>query len=399
MRENLFSKPKLQYNKKEEKSATWIELFYDLAYVAAVSSAGHYLHDNLSFKGSFIFLFMFISIWILWVAGAYYANWFETNDIVYRSSIFIQITGIVGLAVFSHDIMKDYYLRGFIISYIIVRISTMYNYIRAAKYNKSIRFTVILYLMGHGLAFILWTIALFLNIKYKFYFLVPALFLDYITPFLNIFVKRKIKVDVKHLLERFGLFSIIVLGEIIVAIVNAMSSNHIRIQSIYYGILGVLIVFLLWWVYFGIIEKFINHFKEQYEKNKILNVKFKYLSYIRNYILVYGHLTLHIGLIMCSVGIKKIIKYNYENGTYRFLCYGLFITFLSIGLMEINAKLGINRKERYIDSIIKIIISFILLSITFLENKSNIVVMVLIIILCSVSILADIIFFLKREKI
>jgi len=398
MKQNLFSKPKLQQNQNQEKSATWIELFYDLAYVAAISVAGHYLSGNFSLKGIMIFLFMFVSIWILWVSGAYYANWFEINDIVYRISIIFQITGIVGLAVFSHDIMEHHNIEGFIISYIIVRLTGVYNYIRAAKFNKSIRLTVVLYTIGHGFAFIFWIAALFLNVKYKFYILVPALLIDYITPLLNMLTKKNVKIDVKHLLERFGLLTIIVFGEIIIAIVNGVTDSRNEEFGLVYGFLGVLIVFLMWWIYFNAIEKFIDHFKVQFEKVKVIDKKVKYIVYLRNYFLMYGHLGLQIGLIVCSFGLKKLIKYNSISETYKFLYYGLFITFLFLGLMEINAKHGRERKQRYTQAVLKIISSFIFLVFCFINNFKNIYSLILIIIVCIISIITDIMFLIKENK-
>ena len=48
---------------KEHRHTTWLELFYDLVFVVAISQIAHYLHENVSWSGFFGFVFLFLSIW------------------------------------------------------------------------------------------------------------------------------------------------------------------------------------------------------------------------------------------------------------------------------------------------------------------------------------------------
>jgi low temperature requirement protein LtrA len=59
------------------------------------------------------------------------------------------------------------------------------------------------------------------------------------------------------LIERLGLFVIIVLGEVIVAAVTGMADVHpLELDGIVIGLLGVVVAIGLWWIYFDLVSHF-----------------------------------------------------------------------------------------------------------------------------------------------
>ena len=57
------------------------------------------------------------------------------------------------------------------------------------------------------------------------------------------------------LVERFGLFIIIVLGEVVVGAVTGMSDAERTALTITTGMLGLMIGFAFWWTYFDFVGR------------------------------------------------------------------------------------------------------------------------------------------------
>ncbi|MER3589952.1 MAG: low temperature requirement protein A, partial [Mastigocladus sp. ERB_26_1] len=80
---NFLQPPRLRIGEdsEEERHATWLELFYDLVFVVAVSQLAHNLKENVSLAGYLGFVFLFIPVWWSWIGTTMYANRFDSDDI------------------------------------------------------------------------------------------------------------------------------------------------------------------------------------------------------------------------------------------------------------------------------------------------------------------------------
>jgi hypothetical protein len=104
LRSSLLVRPRLRTPQEgEERHATWLELFYDLVVVAAVSSVAHALSEDHSATGMLVFAGLFIPVFWVWAGHTVYATRFDTDDLVYRLFTFLQMFAIVGMAVEVHD--------------------------------------------------------------------------------------------------------------------------------------------------------------------------------------------------------------------------------------------------------------------------------------------------------
>lgn len=78
-----------------EKKVTWLELFYDLLFVAAVSKATHVLlhveHGGMSLEQLAKFLLIFIPIWWAWVGQSVYNNRFGKDSTKDRIFMIVQL--------------------------------------------------------------------------------------------------------------------------------------------------------------------------------------------------------------------------------------------------------------------------------------------------------------------
>lgn len=91
---NFLQPPRLRIGEdtEEERRATWLELFYDLVFVVAVSQLAHNLNEDISLSGLFGFVVLFITVWWSWIGTTFYANRFDSDDVGHRLLIGIQMT-------------------------------------------------------------------------------------------------------------------------------------------------------------------------------------------------------------------------------------------------------------------------------------------------------------------
>lgn len=234
---------------EEHRHATWLELFYDLVYVVAVSQIAHYLNEDVSLKGFLGFVFLFIPIWWAWIGTTFYANRFDSDDIKHRLLTGLQMLAVAALAVNIHRGLGES-STGFAISYAITRFVLVLEYLRVIKHIPQARGLAKYYCFGFSIAAILWLISAFVAIPIRFVIWGFALAVDFIT---GITAKRfqvALLPHPEHLPERFGLFTIIVLGEAIIAVVNGVSEQQWDVQSAICAVFGFCIAFGLWWIYF-----------------------------------------------------------------------------------------------------------------------------------------------------
>jgi low temperature requirement protein LtrA len=57
-----------------ERHASWLELFFDLVFVLAVSQVSRVLSTETDFNGFLKYLVLFVSVWWSWVGYTYYAS-------------------------------------------------------------------------------------------------------------------------------------------------------------------------------------------------------------------------------------------------------------------------------------------------------------------------------------
>lgn len=98
LKKALIRPPRLRTEAGEERErhATWLELFYDLVLVVAVSQVAHVLSLDHSPKGIVIAIGLFVPVWWVWAGHTVYATRFDTDDLVYRLLTFLQMFAIMG---------------------------------------------------------------------------------------------------------------------------------------------------------------------------------------------------------------------------------------------------------------------------------------------------------------
>ncbi|MFE3644726.1 low temperature requirement protein A [Streptomyces sp. NPDC059169] len=240
--------------------ATPLELFFDLCFVVAVAQAGmqlvHAVGEGHAGNGVLNYAIVFFAIWWAWMNFTWFASAYDTDDIPYRVVTLIQITGVLILAAgvprafTSHDFVVVW------LGYVVMRIALIAQWLRVAASTRGAeRGTALRYAVGVALCQIGWIGLLVFPEGARYWvFLVMAL-AELAVPLI---AERSLATSwhARHIAERYGLFTIIVLGESILAASTAVrsaldvSAELASLAPIAGG--GLLLVFAAWWIYFAV---------------------------------------------------------------------------------------------------------------------------------------------------
>jgi low temperature requirement protein LtrA len=231
------------------RTATWLELFYDLAFVVAIAILGERLLDDTTWTGLWSFLGYFALLWWLWASHTFYADRYDTDDLVYRLWAAAQMIAVLVMAAsLAHGPSES--TTVFAAGYAIARLVLLALYWRVYRHVSETRRLVAGYLIGFGAAAVVWLASVFVPDPARFVVWGVALAIDLATPWVVRRQQATVPLDESHLPERFGLFVILVLGESLAAVVAGLSHIGWSTSSLIAAILGVLLATLLWWLYF-----------------------------------------------------------------------------------------------------------------------------------------------------
>jgi low temperature requirement protein LtrA len=103
------------------RKVTWLELFYDLAYVAVIAKMVHHLLEYTEHLSHYLAgLIIFIPIWWCWAGHTYFANIFERNDTFQVISVLTQLFAVTVLFT-SINPLFDGQSQQFILGYFVIR--------------------------------------------------------------------------------------------------------------------------------------------------------------------------------------------------------------------------------------------------------------------------------------
>ncbi|WP_314094105.1 low temperature requirement protein A [Microbacterium foliorum] len=240
------------------RTASTLELFFDLVFVVAVSIASAELHHALS-HGDFVhgitsYAMVFFAVWWAWMNFTWFATSFDTDDWLYRVTTIVQMGGVL---VFAAGIPAAFERGDFtmpVIGYIVMRIAMVVQWLRASRGAGELRAATIRYAVGIAAVQVLWV--LFLLIPSGTLQLIAFVAFALIEVSVPVFAeyRRQTPWHPHHITERYGLFTLIVLGESLLASANAIIDASHELESlvplISISALTLVVTASLWWIYF-----------------------------------------------------------------------------------------------------------------------------------------------------
>jgi low temperature requirement protein LtrA len=315
----------------KEHHVTWLEGFYDLIVAIIVFQLSRELNEDVSVYGFLSFVALFIPVVWSWVGVTFYSTRFATDDLAHRLLMLLQIAAAAFMAVSVPDGLGEN-SSWFALSYAIMRTILVIEYLRTRRYVPDARELTTRYSVGFSIAAGIWFVSVFVPLPFRLFLWILGMGIDIGTPLL---FARQLSVQfaphVHHLPERFGFFTIIVLGIVILGVVNGIAAHNWTVPSIICAGLGLGIAFSLWWIYFDTVDgSEIRALRE----NKQIGI---YLTWL------YIHFPLIIGFTAFGVSIEHVVLSNQAlalpSAERWLLCISTFLCLLTLGVIQMTSAM------------------------------------------------------------
>ncbi|WP_142217621.1 low temperature requirement protein A [Streptomyces sp. SLBN-118] len=243
---------------EEHRAATPLELFFDLCFVVAIAQAGaqlvHALAEDHVGDGVLSYLTVFFAIWWAWMNFTWFASAYDNDDALYRVVTLVQIAGVLILAAGVTRAFEDHDFLVVWLGYVVMRIALTSQWLRAARDASGAERTMALrYAGGVILCQFGWSAVVFAPESARGWIFLVMVIAEMCVP---AYAERDFHTNwhPRHIAERYGLFTIIVLGETIaaatVAVKSGLDENDALGDLLPIAAGGLLIVFAAWWIYF-----------------------------------------------------------------------------------------------------------------------------------------------------
>lgn len=238
------------------RQSSFLELFFDLVFVVAVASAAEALHhgivDGHPVEASVGFVTVFFAIWWAWMNFTWFASAYDVDDVPYRLSVFLQMVGALVIAAGVEVAFADADFRTVVIGYTIIRSSQVTLWLRAAQGDPARRAGCRRYAGGLVAVQIAWIVLAFaLPESLALVGWVVLVAAELVIP---VWAERRAQTPFHpgHIAERYGLFTIIVLGESILSGAAAVqAADNVGLGAALPTLVGaVFTVLAMWWLYF-----------------------------------------------------------------------------------------------------------------------------------------------------
>jgi low temperature requirement protein LtrA len=272
-----------------ERRATWLELFFDLVFVISIAEVVHTLEEYRTLGDFLGTAGLFVAVWWAWIGYTVYADRFDTDDLLHRILVLSGMLAVIAMALSIHDALHGGSIQ-FALTFVAVRGIVLLLNVRARRHAAPARALLNLYLTAFSVGASLWLVSVFVPEPARYVLWGVALSIELAAPWVGRRQIEKAPTHATHLVERFGLFTLIVLGESVISVAQGAAEVEWNVGTLTAAIAGFLAVACLWWLYFEHIDA----------------VSFR--SVLGALVWNYSHLPLLAGLVSVAVGTEFAVR-------------------------------------------------------------------------------------------
>jgi low temperature requirement protein LtrA len=276
----------------DHRHATWLELFFDLVFVVAITVLAHELVGDPSTGGFLRFAGLFVPVYVAWQGFSIYADRFDSDDLLFRVTFFAAMLAIAAMAVLLGDVWHGENTVELALAYVALRSLMLLLYARAWIAVPDARPLIRVYGPGYAVAAGIWLVSIAVDTPARYVLWGVALALDLSLPPLTTRLHRRVPTHGAHIPERWALFTMVVIGESVVAVALETAGAEWRAASVAAAVLGFTAICAVWWLYF----------------DRQANVVLQGTS-PAPVIYSYGHLPLLMGLAATGAGVILLIEH------------------------------------------------------------------------------------------
>jgi low temperature requirement protein LtrA len=264
---------------EEHRVATPLELLFDLTFVIAfgisANEFAHLLAENHVGAGLLGFSLATFSVCWAWINFSWFASAYDTDDWIYRLLTMLQMVGVIIMALgfppmfasieHGHNVDNRVMVAG----YVVMRIALVAQWLRAAKQDPEHRSACLTYAAAVTVAQVGWAATIFLHTTVPVTFVLVALLIgvEFLGPVIAETRKGGTPWHAHHITERYGLLTIIALGEGVVGTVASLSAvvsaQGWSFDAVFVVVAGVGLTFGMWWTYFMVPQAELLHARRE----------------------------------------------------------------------------------------------------------------------------------------
>jgi low temperature requirement protein LtrA len=228
-----------------------------VAIAAVVVQLGHGVIEGHAAEVVGPFLQVFFAVWWAWMNFTWFASSYDTDDVPYRLLTMLQMGGVLVLAAGVPAAFADGDYRAVTLGYLVMRVALVTQWVRAAREDPDGRRTALRYAAGISAAEVLWLLRqLLAELDVLGGAALVVVFLVLVVAELAVPVwaerSRNTSWHPHHIAERYSLFTIILLGESVLAVSTGIAhvlESGLHVSLVVVAGSGLMLLFALWWLY------------------------------------------------------------------------------------------------------------------------------------------------------
>jgi len=290
----------------QHNRVTYVELFFDLVFVFAITQISHTLLAHFTPLGVLQVTMLMLAVWWVWVFTSWTTNWLDPEQAPVRVMLFGLM--IAGLAL-STSIPKAFENRGlaFAVAYSAMQVGRTLFFLwsvptsAVGQRNNFIRILIWL-----GISAVFWIAGGLSEGSLRIGLWLVALAIEYCgpamrfrSPGLGASTTQDWEVEGGHMAERCALFIIIALGESIVVTGATFAEAAWTAPVICAFVVALLGSIAMWWIYFHIgAEAGSEHISRSADTGRLARLAYTYL-----------HLPIVAGIVVSAVGDELLLAH------------------------------------------------------------------------------------------
>jgi low temperature requirement protein LtrA len=258
----IWQPPARYEDRSTDRRVSFLELFFDLVFVVIVAQMAHRLATHISWSGVGWFVVLFYAVWSSWINGTLYYDLHGTDDVSVRVFTFAQMLTVALMGVYVGDVPGNG-STGFAVAYALNVALLAVIWFRTGLHDPSHRPASNPYSAAYLLAALIFAASVLAEPPARYWMWGLGLLIE-VAGQVIAFARwtppesqggDAVIATSPSLVERMGLFVIIVLGEVIVGAVTGMAElRPLVVDELVIGMLGVLVAIGLWWIYFDAVS-------------------------------------------------------------------------------------------------------------------------------------------------
>lgn len=295
----------------QDSKVFFVELFFDLVFVYAVTQISHYFFSHFHWQGLAETIFLLLTVWWVWIFTAWVTNWLDPQKIPVRLLLFVLMLLGLGLSISIPHAFHEAALP-FALCYSAMQVgrSVFMCCVLNRKKNKNYQMFLSVTLW-FSFSAVCWIKGAVSDVDTRYAFWLMALVMEYLAPVIGFrnpfwgkFKSTDWNISNIHMSERCALFVILSLGESLLetgaAFAEQQWSSHV-LQALFVSFVCLI---AMWWLYFS----------SSIENPRKRNVN---TSYKASRAYTYTHIPIVVGIILSAISDELIIEH--PDGATKFL--------------------------------------------------------------------------------